>query len=76
MAVRRQRATTKSEVVDNDIKKVINDGKSRYRHGTDEFFIFETRKGSGYYFADSSELNGDYEQHWKFNFNSKRWEMQ
>lgn len=74
MTVRKQRATTKNEVIDTDIKKVIKYGKAKYRFGTDEFFIFETREGSGYYFADSSELNGKYVSHWKFNGNINRWE--
>lgn len=76
MAVRRQRATTKSRVVDTDIKKVIKEGKLHHRNFTDEFFVFEVSKGSGCYFADSSELNGEYVQHWKFNFSKKRWEIQ
>lgn len=72
MAVRRQRATTKNEIIDTNIDLVIKDGKTKYRHNTDEFYIFETYKGSGYYFAESEKLSDNYIQHWKFNIS--KWE--
>ena len=76
MAVRRQRATTKSEVINTDIDLVVKNGKLKYRNDTDEFFIFETHKSSGYYFSDSNKLNENYLQHWKFNYDNNRWKMQ
>ncbi len=74
MAVRKQRATTKNQIIENDIDVCVKKAKLKYRHYTDEFFIFETRSGSGYYFPDRDRLNDYFIQHWKFNYGRNRWE--
>ena len=72
MAVRRQRATTKEKIISTDIKLVIKDGKATYREFTGEFYIFETKLNSGYYFSEPHLIADNYIQHWKFNGN--KWE--
>lgn len=41
MSIRKQRSTTKIEIIDTDIERVIKHGKDKYRNSTNEFYVFE-----------------------------------
>lgn len=75
MATRKQRSTTKAEIIDTDIERVVKYGKDQYRNITNEFYVFEAYEGSGYYFAESEKLNDNFKQHWIFNYDNNRWEI-
>jgi hypothetical protein len=74
VAVRKQRATTKSMILEKEITGAVRRGKLKYRDEPGEFYIFEAYEGAGYYYAESSKLSNNYIQFWKFNFDNNRWE--
>jgi hypothetical protein len=76
MAVRKQRATTSSEIMENDIDIAIKKAKQRFR-GVKVFYIL---KYTTYYFAsgypdiDKTTNQEIYKEKWVFNEYNKRWE--
>lgn len=76
MSVRRQRATTSSEIMETDINIAIKKAKIRFRDN-EKFYIL---KYSPCYFASSypeiEKESGKEVYYQKWVFNNKRWRME